>query len=139
MHLFDTDSLVHLHSGHARIRQRLSELDDPNVGTTIVTKIELLKGRIDFVLKAATGAELLRAQQWFLRTEELLAQLRIVSFDAAAADQFDRLRATRSLRKIGRADCLIASIVLANRAILVTRNVKHFRQIPSVRVENWVD
>jgi hypothetical protein len=31
------------------------------VGTTIITKIELLRGRHDFLLKAATGDELLRA------------------------------------------------------------------------------
>ena len=38
-----------------------------------------------------------------------------------------------------RADLLIASIVLANRAVLVTRNIRHFRQIRGVIVENWVD
>jgi tRNA(fMet)-specific endonuclease VapC len=41
--------------------------------------------------------------------------------------------------KIGRADMLIASIYLANRAVLVTRNVKHFKQFPDLNVENWVD
>jgi tRNA(fMet)-specific endonuclease VapC len=99
----------------------------------------LLRGRIDFLLKAATGAELLRAQQWFLRTEELLAQILIVPFDEAAAKQFDRLRANKAYRKVGRADLLIASIGLANQATLVTCNVRHFRQIHGITVVNWVD
>lgn len=94
---------------------------------------------IDFVLKAATGTELLRAQQWFTRTEELLAQILIVPFDETAANQFDRLRGIKAYRKIGRADLLIASIVLANGAILVTRNVRHFQQIHAISVVNWVD
>jgi tRNA(fMet)-specific endonuclease VapC len=47
--------------------------------------------------------------------------------DQIAIVQFDRLRAARSLRKIGRADLLIASIALANRATLVTRNLRHFQ------------
>jgi tRNA(fMet)-specific endonuclease VapC len=90
-------------------------------------------------LKAATGAELLHAQQWFTRTEELLAQILIIPFDETAARQFDRLRANKAYRKVGRADLLIASIVLASRATRVTRNTKHFRQIQGIMVVNWVD
>jgi tRNA(fMet)-specific endonuclease VapC len=139
MHLLDTDTLTHLHAGHPHVVAQLRVVDDPIVGTTIVTKTELLRGRIDFLLKAATGTELLRAQQWFTRTEELLAQILIVPFDDGAAQVFDRLRTNKSYRKLGRADLLIASIVLANRATLVTRNARHFRQIHGLIVVNWVD
>jgi tRNA(fMet)-specific endonuclease VapC len=139
MHLLDTDTLTYLYAGHPRVIKNLQELTDPDVGTTIITKIELLRGRIDFVLKAATGAELLKAQQLFARTEELLAQIMIIPLDEACAVQFDRLRAVKSLRKIGRADLLIASIALANRATLVTRNLRHFQQVSSLTLVNWVD
>jgi len=139
MHLLDTDTLTHLYAGHPRVTERLHGLDDPDVGTTVITKIELLRGRFDFVLKAATGAELLKAQQLLARTEELLAQILIVPLDESAATQFDHLRTAKGLSKIGRADLLIASIALAQRAILVTRNVRHFRQVPSLNVTNWVD
>lgn len=73
------------------------------------------------------------------RTEELLAQILIVPFDELAAAQFDRLRSNSRLRKIGRADLLISSIALAHRATVVTRNVRHFKQVPGLRVTNWVD
>jgi len=139
MHLLDTDTLTHLHAGHPRVMARLRDVSDPDVGTTIITKIELLRGRYDFLLKAATGDELLRAQRWLARTEELLAQVLIVPFDAPAATQFDHLRETTNLRKIGRADLLIASIALSHNAVLVTRNVAHFHQVPGLRVTDWVD
>ena len=139
MYLLDTDTLTYLHAGHPHVIKNLQELTDPDVGTTIITKIELLRGRFDFVLKATTGAELLRAQQLLARTEELLAQIRVVPLDEAAAVQFDRLRAVKSLRKIGRADLLIASIALANRATLVTRNLRHFQQVSGLILANWVD
>jgi tRNA(fMet)-specific endonuclease VapC len=34
---------------------------------------------------------------------------------------------------------LIASIALGQRATLVTRNLRHFRQIPGLTLENWAD
>lgn len=139
MHLLDTDTLTHLHAGHMRVIQRLRAVDDPDVGTTIITKVELLRGRFDFLLKAATGAELLRAQQWLARTEELLAQIIVVQMNDAAAAQFDQLRAMKGLSRMGRADLLVASIALAQRATLVTRNVKHFHRVPGLKVVNWVD
>ncbi|MBM4078351.1 MAG: type II toxin-antitoxin system VapC family toxin [Planctomycetes bacterium] len=139
MHLLDSDTLTYLHEGHPRVVARMRDLADPDVGISIVTRIEVLRGRFEFVLKAATAAELLRAQQLLTRTEELLAQMLVVPLDAAAVAEFERLRTARELRKIGRADLLTASIALARRATLVTRNVRHFRQVPGLNVVNWVD
>jgi tRNA(fMet)-specific endonuclease VapC len=139
VHLLDTDTITYLHAGHPRVIKHLDNLPDPEVGATLITKIELLRGRFDYVLKAGTGAEIVRAQQLLSRTEELLAQMMIVQFDEASVAQFDQLRAIKRLKKIGRADLLIASIALAHRAVLVTRNLRHFRQVPGLKVLNWVD
>jgi tRNA(fMet)-specific endonuclease VapC len=139
MHLLDTDTLTHLHAGHPRVVANLRALDDPEVGTTIVTKIEVLRARYEFVLKASDGDQVLKAQHWLEQSEQLLAELLIVPFDAAAANQFDKLVQTRKLRKIDRADLLIASIALANRATLVTRTTRHFQQVPNLNVIDWVD
>ena len=38
-----------------------------------------------------------------------------------------------------RADLLIAIIALANHGTLVTRNLKDFRLVPGLQVENWAD
>lgn len=62
-----------------------------------------MRGRFDFVLKAATGTELIRAQQLLQRTEELLSQIFILPIDEAVIIQFDRLRSNTRFRKIGRA------------------------------------
>lgn len=139
MHLLDLDTLTHLYGGHPRVRERLKQLAEPDIGTTIITKIELLRGRFEFVLKVSTGSGLLRAQQLLTRTKELLEQIVIVPLDERAVVQFDRLVAIRGLRKIGRADLLIASIALAHHAVVVTRNLYHFRQVPGLSVTNWVD
>jgi tRNA(fMet)-specific endonuclease VapC len=139
VYLLDTDTLTHLYAGQPNVVERLRSVDDPDVGITIITKGEVLRGRIDYLLKAQTGADLLKAQSLLFRSEELLNQLLIVPVSQKAAEQFDRLRTIPKLQKIGRADLLIASIALSNQAVLVTRNLRHFRQIPGIQVVNWVD
>jgi tRNA(fMet)-specific endonuclease VapC len=139
MYLLDTDTLTHLHSGNFNVVKRLKSVDDSEIGITIITKVEVLRGRIDYILKAETGVALLKAQELFFRTEELLSELLIIPISQAASIEFDRLRAVSKFRKIGRNDLLIASITLANRAKLVTRNTRHFNQIPGLQLENWVD
>jgi tRNA(fMet)-specific endonuclease VapC len=59
MHLLDTDTLTHLYEGRLSVVERLRAVDDPNVGITIITKIEVLRGRIDYLLKAQTGTRVL--------------------------------------------------------------------------------
>ena len=139
MYLLDTDTLTHLYAGNTNVITRLNTVKDSEVGITIITKAEMLRGRIEYLIKAETDESLLRAQELLFRTEELLAELLIVPISQSAADEFERLRMVSKLRKIGRADLLIASISLANRATLVTRNPRHFQQMPGIRVVNWVD
>jgi tRNA(fMet)-specific endonuclease VapC len=139
MYLLDTDTLTHLHAGNPNVINRLESLQDEEVAITIVTKIEILRGRIDYLLKAFSGRDLLKAQELFGRSETLLHQLPVILIDPNAANQFDRLQGISKFRKIGRADLLVASIALAHQATLVTRNLRHFRKIPHLLLENWVD
>ncbi len=139
MHLLDTDILSLLQRGNAKVVEALEALDDSEIAITLITKIEILRGRHDFVLKAATGELLLRAEKWLKETELYLLTTPVIYPDTAAATEFDRLRQRKGLRKIGRADLLIASIVLANNATLVTRNVRHFKHVPGLKIVNWAD
>ena len=139
MYLLDTDILTLVHAGHPRVIQRRHKIPSAEIATTIITRIEILRGRFESVLKAADAVGLLVAQERLLRSEERLKQLVVVHFDTASSLEFERLREITKLRKVGRADLLIASIALAHQATLVTRNVKHFQQVPGLMVENWAD
>jgi tRNA(fMet)-specific endonuclease VapC len=105
----------------------------------VITRIEILQGRFAALLKAANGEEMLAAQQRLTENEADLKMIPILLVDSASATAFDRLRMNKKLKRIGRADLLIAAITLANRATLVSRNLKHFRQVPGLSVENWLD
>ncbi len=58
MIILDTDTMSLLHSGHPRVSARALAASDL-VAITIISRIEILRGRWDFVLKAADGEQLL--------------------------------------------------------------------------------
>ena len=137
MNLLDSDTLTLLAGGHPRVVERVLGAPDA-VATTVISRIEIFRGRFDFVMKAADGQQLQRAQKWLDQSEAELRKLIVVPIDETAAGQFDHLRAHKQLRKIGRAE-LIACIAIANQATLVSRNLKDFRLVPNLKVENWAD
>jgi tRNA(fMet)-specific endonuclease VapC len=138
MIVLDTDTLTLYFRNHPQVRDRHRQAED-DVVLTIISKIEVLQGRFATLLKAADGPELQRGQQRLDEAEKDLRSFAIVPITKAAATEFDRLRANKKLKKIGRADLLIASIALAHKATLVTRNTKDFGKVPGLQVENWVD
>jgi tRNA(fMet)-specific endonuclease VapC len=138
MIVLDSDILTLLLTGRPRVGERRRREED-EVVITIVSRIETLQGRFATLLKAADGNQLLRGQERIDRAESDLAAFRTLRVDDAAAATFDVLRRNRSLRRIGRADLLIAALALANQATLVTRNLKDFRRVPGLAVDNWAD
>lgn len=66
------------------------------------------------------------------RLDALLAQLPVLAFDALAARAFPAGRAAR-----GRHDRLIAAHALSVGATLVTHNVRDFRPVSGLRIEDW--
>jgi|SRR5437870_1203368 len=139
MHLLDTDILSLVYKDHSAVVANLQTLPKEEVGTTIVTEIEMLRGRYDFLFKAANAAELVKAQELLVRTKDFLAKIAVIPLDMAAAQIFDRLWATKGVKKLGRADVLTASIALAHKATLVTRNLRDFKRIPNLKVVDWAD
>ncbi len=57
MILLDTDILTLLLAGHEKVKQRLAASVD-RIAITILTRIEILRGRFDSLLKAADGVQL---------------------------------------------------------------------------------
>lgn len=135
--LLDTDTLSHLFAQHPKVVKKFNAVPGSEVvGTTIITRIETLRGRFDYALKADTAEDLMKAHHLLTQTEEWLKVFYIAPFTQFAADHF--LQLNKRIR-IRRADLLIACICLAQNAFLVTRNVKDFRIVPNLRIENWLD
>jgi tRNA(fMet)-specific endonuclease VapC len=73
------------------------------------------------------------------RLDELLKELRCVSFDEQAARVFGHVRAKLEATgtPIGPYDTMIAAHALHLDATLVTDNVREFLRVAGLRVENW--
>ncbi|HTM06993.1 MAG TPA: type II toxin-antitoxin system VapC family toxin [Verrucomicrobiae bacterium] len=71
---------------------------------------------------------------------EFLSPLEVAAFDREAASAYGNIRAAveRKGNPIGSLDLLIAAHAVSLDVPLVTNNVKEFRRIPDLRVENWV-
>jgi tRNA(fMet)-specific endonuclease VapC len=139
IYLLDTDRLEHFQREHANVVRRVSIVGAENIAITIITRIEVLRARFEYLLKAANSDQLAKAQYWLAESDRLLAEWEIVPFNDVACREFEHLRTTKGLRKIGRADLLIACIALASGATLASRNIRDFKVIPGLRVENWID
>ncbi len=64
----------------------------------------------------------------------------IVSFDVLAAEEFGKIQA--ELRQIGKPtgelDAMIGAVARSRHDRLVTNNTKHFINISSLDLENWI-
>lgn len=137
-YILDSDTFTLAHFGHPRVRARIAGAAAPDlVAVSDATRVEVLRGRLDAVLKAADGPGLVRAVDRLRASEADLAGFPLVPFDDHAAAAFDRLLAGKSRRKIGHGDRFHAAVALAYRATLVTRNLKDFKPIPGLKVEDW--
>jgi tRNA(fMet)-specific endonuclease VapC len=105
------------------------------VTTNVISIEEQLSGWYAQVRKAKKPDVLAKAYQQLADQVMFLAPFSIYSFTVAAIDRYERFK-TQKL-KIGKNDLRIASIVLENNAILVTRNLKDFQNVPDLRFEDW--
>jgi len=137
MYLFDTDILSWL----ARKRRpeglmpRLAATPIAAQFTTAVNVAEIYHGIFRMEDDGGSRESLL---EFF--DGQVFPRLTILPFEREDARAYGRLKAT--LERKGRPrfepDLQIAAIALRHRLTVVTGNVRHFRGIPGLRVENWL-
>ncbi|HFC12104.1 MAG TPA: type II toxin-antitoxin system VapC family toxin [Anaerolineae bacterium] len=107
-----------------------------DIAITAITVEELLRGRLAQIRRAKQMAARVSAFYWLEATLEHLCQFTVLGC-TEEAEAWVRLWRSQKIR-IGSQDLRIASICLANNAMLITRNKKDFCQIPKLIIESWV-
>lgn len=141
MNVLDTDTLTLLQRGQNKVagRARESTARGEILAITIITYCEQIKGRIQNILTAASGPQLVEAYEKFLRTRAALDEMLVLPVTQDAADLFDQLRVDKRVRKRGAADLLNACISITFKATFATRNTKDYAGIPGLKLANWAD
>lgn len=139
MIVLDTDCLSLLERERllesSKLLRALDEHQSEEICTTIVTFEEQMRGWLSYIARCKEVSEQVVGYQRLHRFLESYRNTPVLDFDDKAALVFSNLR-KRKIR-IGTMDLKIAAIVIANKAILVTRNLSDFQQIPGLVAEDW--
>ena len=136
MYILDTDhvTLLQRKSGHEseRLRFRLVRYQR---ATTIITYEEQTRGWLAWLAKSRTLNEQVERYKKLSQSLTDFNEMIVLDFDDRAAEIFQELQKQRI--RVGTMDLKIAAIVIANNAILLSRNLKDFGKIPTLQVEDW--
>lgn len=129
-YMLDTDTFSYLVENVQTVVLRMRKFADGEVGISTITCGEVLFG----VQKRDVGK--IRQQ----RIEALLQQLPIASLDEETSRIYAEIRAKleKDGQPIGPNDYWIAAHALSLGATLVTNNVREFKRVKGLKVENWV-
>jgi tRNA(fMet)-specific endonuclease VapC len=129
-YMLDTDICIYVNKSHPpKLQERFNRLAE-QICISAITLAELFYGAEN----AARRIENLQA------LERFVGRLDVLPFSAKAAAHYGQLRTELKLagKLVGPHDLLIGAHARAEGLTLVTNNVREFRRMPGLRVENWV-
>ena len=132
-YLLDTNILSDLlKNPQGKVAQKISSLPPDErdlLATSIIVAAELRYG------VAKRGSSLLAS-----RVNQLLDAIEILPLEPKADQHYGRIRSQleKTGTPIGGNDLLIAAQALATDAVLVTDNVREFKRVKGLLVENWL-
>src|SRR5687768_16629252 len=129
-YLLDTNILADLiRNPGGRVKQRIAELGEANICTSIIVACEL-----------RFGARKKNAPLLTTRIERLLQTIEVLPLDRDVDRAYAEVRAALEAmgRPSGANDLLIAAHALNEDCVLVTNNESEFVHVAGLTVENWL-
>lgn len=128
-YLLDTNICVALLRGDKNVAKTLIGKGERNCFLSVITVLELMYG--------AYNSNNIEKER--LCVEELLSRFPIISLDDCAVEYAkNKVKLRKDGCPIDEFDLLIASTSLHYGLILVTDNLKHFKRIAGLKIENWI-
>jgi tRNA(fMet)-specific endonuclease VapC len=131
----DTDVLTLYHRGDPVVIRRAQALPLPQLAVTIISVEEQLTGWYTRLRRARKREQLASVYERLTAAVRFLTRFHILTFSEPAIARYEELHTTH--RRLGKNDLRIAAIVLEHAGVLATRNVRDFRQIKALQIEDW--
>ncbi len=130
-YILDTNTIIYFFKGTGNISHRLLSFPPKEIGIPAIVYYELLFG----ISKSV------RQKEKIHQLRLLIDATTLIPFGEKEAHAAAKIRVNLEKRglPIGPMDVLIGATALANRAILVTHNLKEFKRINRLEVEDWYD
>jgi tRNA(fMet)-specific endonuclease VapC len=139
MVILDTDHLTVIQRQsqptYSILRARLSRMPATDIGTTIINVEEQMRGWLAVVGRSRRLEQVIAAYRHLHASLSFFGAIPIFEFDEPAAQRYLQLR--RSRIRLGSMDLKIAAVAISRGAILLSRNLGDFRQIPGLIVQDW--
>ncbi len=129
--MLDTSICIYIIKQKPRsVLERFAAFPVGDLGISVITLAELEYG-------ASKSGEPDRNRE---ALEQFVSPLEIAVLDRLATSVYGKIRALLEKRglPIGSMDLLIAAHALSLNVRLVTNNMREFKRVPGLRVENWV-
>lgn len=137
--ILDTDLLTiqerKSQPAYDRLQARVQAIPASEIWVTVISLQERMQGWLAYVNNARTPEDLLYGYRRLLESLHRFCEAQVLPFDQAAQDRFVELRAQRL--NVGTQDLRLASIALVHGATLLSRNLRDFRRVPNLVVEDW--
>jgi tRNA(fMet)-specific endonuclease VapC len=129
-YLLDTDTVSALVNGSANALSAFATHVEKGVGISVITQGEILFGIHKRMPSAAKK----------VRIDFFLEQLTVLPLEESVTPRYGSIRAALESdgQPIGMNDTWIAAHALSLGATLVTNNVREFKRVKGLKVENWL-
>lgn len=134
-YILDTTTLTHLRRQHVRVVANVAAHAGDRLSIATINVEETLGGWYRQLRAARTNAQRSLAYEYLGLSTKFLAAFPFVHPTESALDRADRLLKQRL--NVGRGDLTVAAIALEIGATVVTNNLRDFRRVPGLLVEDW--
>jgi tRNA(fMet)-specific endonuclease VapC len=138
MYLLDTDVasiLLNYQGQQPLLERRVLATPHAQLWVSVITAEEMIQGAFKLIRREQQRGCGTNGYALLAKTLRDLADFQILPYHDQADAVFKAFPAP--VKRIGRGDCQIAASAITHGYTVITRNTRHFAQIPGVRFADW--
>jgi tRNA(fMet)-specific endonuclease VapC len=139
LRLLDTDHISLALRGNPKVVDRLQQLRKSQWAVGIISIQEIFNGWIGCLNDPRYQDQQVELYTRLWRSNEFFQRAQVLNFDHSVNRVYQQLLQEHPNLKKNRLakDVKIASIAIANHAVIVTRNHRDFTLVPGLQIEDW--